>query len=269
MLKALGQSRRVQHAIGALFAGYLRLVRATSRLELIAEDGYGVLDAASPCIITFWHGQHLMQTYLRRPQDRCSVMISRSSDGEINAHAARLLGMAVVRGSGSQRSDQLSRRGGIQALRALITRLEAGEHVALTADVPKISRVTGEGVIALAQISGRPIMPVAVVASRRIDFSTWDAASIGLPFSRLAIVFGRALPVPHAAEAVEKEALRVALEQELDRIYALGYARFGQADPGARRRVVVEARARQAARALARANPAPLATSGRPEAPGA
>jgi len=251
LLKDIGRSRRVQHALGALFAGYVNLVKATGRIDILGEEGYAVLDDNQPTILTFWHGQHFMQTFVRRPDDRCSVMISRSGDGEINAHAARLLGMGVVRGSGAQRPDQVSKRGGIQALRALISKLEDGEHVALTADVPKISRVAGEGIISLAQISGRPIVPVGVVASRRIDFSSWDASSIGLPFSRLAIVFGRAIAIPREAHAQEKEALRVELQSELDRIYALGYAHFGQEDPGANRQSMIEARARQAAKALA------------------
>lgn len=265
MLKDIGRSKRVQHALGALFAGYINLVKATSRIDLVSENGYGVLDDNQPTIMTFWHGQHFMQTMLRREGDRASVMISRSGDGEINAHAARLLGMGVVRGSGAQRADQVSKRGGIQALRALITKLEDGEHVALTADVPKISRVAGEGIISLAQISGRPIVPVGVVASRRIDFDSWDASSIGLPFSRVAMVIGRAIQVPRAANAQEKEALRVEVQSELDRIYALGYAHFGQQDPGANRQSMIEARARQAAKACAvndRSESTPAGTTG-------
>lgn len=250
MLKEIGRSRRVQHAIGAVLAGYLKLVKATSRIHLLGEGGYARVDACEPGILTFWHGQHLIQTFMRRENDRCSVMISRSADGEINAHAAELLGMKVVRGSGAQRKDQISKRGGIQALRTLLGLLEAGEHVAMTADVPKISRVAGEGGITLAQLSGRPLLPIAVVASRRIDFSSWDAASIALPFSQIAVVFGSPILVPRDAHQQEKEAARLALQSELDRIYAQGYAHFGQQVPGADRSSMIEARALQAARAL-------------------
>jgi lysophospholipid acyltransferase (LPLAT)-like uncharacterized protein len=249
LLKKIGRSRRVQHAIGALLAGYLKLVKATSRISVLGA-GYAGVDAHAPGILTFWHGQHLIQTFMRRENDVCSVMISRSADGEINAHAAELLGMKVVRGSGAQRKDQLSKRGGVQALRALLTVLEAGEHVSMTADVPKISRVAGEGIITLAQLSGRPILPIAVVASRRIDFSSWDAASIALPFCRVAIVFGAPIAVPREANAQDKEAARCALQNELDRVYAQGYASFSQNDPGANRPSMIEARALQAAKAL-------------------
>lgn len=250
MLKDLGRSKRVQHALGAIFAGYVRLVKRTSRILLIDPEGYATLDSHAPGIITFWHGQHLMQTCALRPGDVCHVMISRSGDGEINAHAVELLGMKVVRGSGSQRPDQLSKRGGIQALRSLLTLLEGGEHVSMTADVPKISRVAGEGIITLAQLSGRPILPLGVVSSRRIDFSSWDAASIGLPFGTIAIVFGTPIHVARNADAQEKEAARLALQSELDRVYNRGYAAFGQQDPGANRDSMTQARAQQAAKAL-------------------
>lgn len=253
MLRRLGRQRFVQHAIGALLAGYLGLVRRTSRQTLVPEGFYDPVDANVPVILTFWHGQHLMQTFPLRPHDRVHVMISRHGDGEINAHAAELLGMRIVRGSGAQRQDQVRKRGGVQALRALLGLLEAGEHVSMTADVPKNSRVAGEGIIALAQLSGRPILPLGVVCANRLDFKSWDAASIGLPFTRTAYVVGAPIFVPRDADAAAKETLRRALETALDAMYAEGYARLGKKDPGAGRESVRLARLVQQARAEAAA----------------
>ncbi len=251
MIRTIGRSRFVQHAIGKLLAGYLWFVRRTNRIIHIPADVYAPVDGNAPVIITFWHGQHLMQTFYRRPGDRCYVMISRHGDGEINAHAAELLGMSVVRGSGAQRSDQVRKRGGIQALRQLLQLLEAGEHVSMTADVPKISRVAGDGIISLAQLSGRPILPMAVVSSRRIDFSSWDAASLALPFGTSAVVVGTPLFVPRDAGDADREALRRGLEIELDRIYAAGYAAVGSTYPGADRPTMLAARAKRVAEAEA------------------
>lgn len=251
MLRRIGRSRFVQHSLGALLAGYLKFVRRTNRIITIPDDVYGPLDAAAPVIITFWHGQHLVQTFYRRPDDRCYVMISRHGDGGINANAVERLGMSVVRGSGAQRSDQVRKRGGIQALRTMLSLLEAGEHVSMTADVPKVSRVAGDGIITLAQLSGRPIVPMAVMCSRRHDFNSWDAASIGLPFGTAAIVTGEYIRVPRDADARMKEDFRRRLEAELDRIYAEGYAALGSKDPGAGRQSVAEARAKRQAEAEA------------------
>jgi hypothetical protein len=243
MLRRIGRSALVRRALGSLIAGYLHVVRRTNRITLIPEDAYEGIAAIQPAIFTFWHGQHLMQTFFRRPQDRAHVMISRHGDGEINAIAVEKLGMNVVRGSGAQRADQIQKRGGIQALRAMLSLLEQGEHVALTADVPKISRVCGDGIITLAALSGRPIVPVAVVCARRIDFKSWDAASLGLPFGRSVIAVGAPIRVARDADAAAREAARLAVQAELDRVYAVAYGALGQRDPGAERASVAAARA--------------------------
>lgn len=243
MFRAIGRSRAFRQTIGSLMAGYLNFVRRTNRIIHIPGHQVRRVDDACPSIITFWHGQHLMQTFFRREHDRCYVMISRHGDGEINAIAVEKLGMLVVRGSGAQRPDQVRKRGGIQALRQMLALLAAGDHVSMTADVPKVSRVAGDGIITLAQLSGRPIIPIAVVCSRRIDFRSWDAASLGLPFGTTIIIEGEPISIGRDDDDNTREQKRQALEQELDRIYALGYATLGSRDPGADRPEVKAARA--------------------------
>ncbi|CAN1501040.1 Domain of unknown function DUF374 [Rhabdaerophilaceae bacterium] len=251
MLKALGRSTLVRQSLGSVMASYLRLVQRTSgRMLVRPDDAYARVDALTPAIFTMWHGQHFMQTFALRPQDRVHVMISRHGDGEINAIAAEKLGMGVVRGSGAQRSDQVRKRGGVKALRQLLTLIERGEHVSMTADVPKVSRVAGEGIIMLAQLSGRPILPVAVVSSRRLDFRSWDAASLGWPFGRMAFQLGEPLYVPREADGPMRETLRQALEASLDQVCAAAYGALGQIDPGAGRASVAEARGRRIAQTL-------------------
>jgi len=53
------------------------------------------------------------------------------------------------------------RKGGVGAFKEMVRALEENYYVALTADVPKRSRVAGLGIIMLARESGRPIMPLA------------------------------------------------------------------------------------------------------------
>ncbi len=133
--------------------------------------------------------------------------------------------MRVVRGSGAPTIRPVRKRGGIQALRQLLALLDAGDHVSMTADVPKISRVRREGIIALAALSGRPILPVATVCSRRWDLNSWDAASIGLPFGKTALVIGEPIFVPKEADAAQREVLRRAVETAMDDAYAQAYCR--------------------------------------------
>jgi len=118
-------------------------------------------------------------------------------------------------------------------MREMLDALAAGLIIGVTADVPKTSRAAGPGIILLAKLSGRPIRPCAVVTSRRIDFDTWDHASLGLPFGRGVIAMGEAIRVAQDASPNEMEQARQALENGLNRLHERGYALVGSADPGA------------------------------------
>src|SRR5690606_25724465 len=72
------------------------------------------------------------------------------------------------------------------------------------------------GVIALARLSGAPVLPAAVSVSRRIVLDTWDKLIFGLPFGRGAMVWGTPIAVPRDAGPQECERLRLALEGELN-----------------------------------------------------
>jgi hypothetical protein len=212
---------------------YLRFVRATSRMAVEPAAYDEEIASRFPAIVAMWHGEHFMTPFVKRPQDRAAVMISRHGDGEINA--------------GAQRRDQVRKRGGAEALRAMLGALEEGYNVAMTADVPKVSRVAGRGIVVLAQLSGRPIIPLAVVTGRGIRFSSWDRSVIGLPFGRAAIVAGTPIAVPRAIGAAEAERFRVMVQEGLDAVHARAYALAGGRDGGAGRAEVIAARERAAA----------------------
>ena len=243
MLKRIWRSSFVQETLGGLLAGYLTFVGRSCRYVPPASDPYARFAAEEPAILAFWHGQHFMIPIARRPGQKFTVLISRHGDGELNAIAVRRLGIGLVRGSGAQRADQVRKRGGVRALLDMIATLERGENMALTADVPKISRVCGRGIITLAQKSGRPILPVAVVCSRRMDFSTWDRSSLGLPFGRWTVEVGQPIRVPAEADDAAQELARRRVELELDRVHEAAYRLLGCTDPGAGRASVEAARA--------------------------
>jgi lysophospholipid acyltransferase (LPLAT)-like uncharacterized protein len=233
LLKRLVRSRPVQEALGFLMAQYLDLVRRTNRFVSEPSDAYERIGPMMPVIAAMWHGQHLMVHFAKRPQDRAASLVSRSGDGDLNAVALRHIGVRAIRGSGA-RGRNFRQKGGVAALRAMARALENGEMVVMTADVPKISRVCGKGIVMLAQISGRPIVPVAVVTSRRFDFDSWDKASLGLPFGRGAMVLGDPIWVSRDATPAELEQVRQTVERGLDAVHARAYALVGARDPGAK-----------------------------------
>jgi lysophospholipid acyltransferase (LPLAT)-like uncharacterized protein len=222
VLKRLGRKRWVQVAIGTLAAEYLRLVSKTTRFVIEPEDGYARIDANAPVIIAMWHGQHLLGPFMKRKGDRGKVLISRHRDGEINAIAAERLGIETIRGSGDH-GLEYHRKGGVGAFREMVNSLEEGVTVALTADVPKVARVAGLGIVMLGRASGRPIFPVALASRRRTVLNSWDRMAINLPFSRGAAVLGAPINVPPDADSAALEACRKQVEDSLNAATARAY----------------------------------------------
>lgn len=204
----------MQKTVGVLGAEYLRLVWNTSRFTIEPADIYDRVDQDLPLIIAMWHGQHFLAPFLRRGH-RAKVLISRHGDGELNAIVAERLGIGTVRGSGSHKL-RFHQKGGVAAFKEMLGVLDAGWNMALTADVPKVSRVAGRGIIMLSRDSGRPIYPVSFATSRRIVLDNWDRSEINLPFSRGAIVAGEPIRVPVDADPQMLEQARDALEKALN-----------------------------------------------------
>ncbi|MGE3246027.1 MAG: lysophospholipid acyltransferase family protein [Beijerinckiaceae bacterium] len=235
LLKRLGRSAFVQKLAAFLAANYLRLVERTTRYTIEPADFRAQAAKDAPVIGALWHGQHLMAHFAWPTGLKVAALISRNKDAEINAMVLQKLGVIPIRGSGG-RAEKMHRRGGVAALREMVRALDQGVSLVLTADVPKVSRVCGEGIIALAKHSGRPIYPVAVVNRWRIDFKSWDRASLGLPFGRGAIVIGDPLRIAADAGKDDMESARQMLEAALDAIHARAYALAGSSDPGAKDR---------------------------------
>jgi lysophospholipid acyltransferase (LPLAT)-like uncharacterized protein len=223
LLKRIAHARWFQAAVGTSAAAYLRFVWKTSTFVLEPADVYERLVPELPVIFVFWHGQHYMVPFAKPPYYRAKVLISRHRDGEVNAIAAERLGVEAIRGSGDH-AGRFDRKGGVSAFMSMLTALNEKWSMALTADIPKVSRVAGIGVVKLAQMSGRPIYPVAVATSRRITLDTWDRTVVNLPFSRGAIVAGAPIHVAAGADVDALERARRAVEDGLNAATERAYA---------------------------------------------
>jgi lysophospholipid acyltransferase (LPLAT)-like uncharacterized protein len=228
LIRDLLRSSWLQRAVGILAAEFLRLVWLTNKFSFDPPEVYDIVEPQMPAILAFWHGQHFMTPFIKTKEShRGKVLISRHRDGEFNAIAAERLGIGTIRGSGDHGSA-FHRKGGVGAFKEMVRALEQGYNVALTADVPKRSRVAGLGIIMLARESGRPIMPFAMATSRFLRLKNWDRTTINLPFGRGALVGGEIIMVPPDAGAETMEELRVRLEATLNEVTARAYAQVGR-----------------------------------------
>lgn len=117
----------------------------------------------------------------------------------------------MVRGSSSV--------GGRDALRSLIQSLRSGTTSGTPIDGPRgPSRKAKIGMIIAARKSGIPLLPVAAVPSRYIRLRSWDRTLVPMPFCKIVVVYGNPIEVPADADSKQSEALRLELEQALDRL---------------------------------------------------
>jgi lysophospholipid acyltransferase (LPLAT)-like uncharacterized protein len=170
-----------------------------------------------PLIYAVWHGRILMVPWLNarlretHGARAVRVLASRSRDGELVTRYVRHFGLDVVRGSSS--------RGGAAALRRLAATLAAGDDVAVIPDGPRGPRCRLQpGVVALAALSGAPVVPIAFAAAPAWHLATWDAFLVPLPFARSALVFGEPAAVPRDAD---RDGVGRALEAALIEVTSL------------------------------------------------
>jgi hypothetical protein len=225
LLRRIIRSPAVRTGIGVAAAHYLRFVWKTNRLIVDPPDLYDQVEAHFPIIVAMWHGQHFMVPFIKhdQPNHRTKVLISRHHDGEINAVAAERLGIGTIRGSGDH-GGRFDRKGGVGAFKAMFDALKDGYNVALTADVPKVARVAGNGVVKLASMSQHPVYAIAIATSRRYELRNWDRSAVNLPFGRIAVVADGPIMVPSDMDDATTEQYRQLIEARLNAATERAYA---------------------------------------------
>ncbi len=216
--------RRLIYALLApLGLGVLRAWWSSCRIVRIS--GAGHLDAAlarAPSLLPcYWHQHELFcARYLLLQMQRglrLGFLVSPSVDGEIPARIAARLGARVIRGS--------STRTGARALRDYYQLLvHDSVSPVITPDGPTGPRFRFKpGALMLAQLSGRPLLPMAYAASRAWFFG-WDRFVLPRPFSRIAIAIGAPVYIDKEAALADVavvQDLQRRMEQELHRQFQL------------------------------------------------
>lgn len=225
----LTRSRAVTGLVVWTVGNYLRLVNVTNpRLPGSSDTEVYARDYA-PFITAFWHGQHLMGTFMKPRSLDVAALFSRSADAELNARVVGMMGVEIVRGSGGRGDRTDVSKGGARALLQLKRILDRGKGVVMIADIPNgTPREAGQGIVLLAKLSGRPIIPAAYASSRhKVLEKSWDKTTIPFPFGRAAALVGEPVMVPTDADEAVLEAKRIELTDKLNAITARAYEMVG------------------------------------------
>lgn len=221
--------------VGRFVARLIKLVERTSQAVYEPADLLEILRNEHPCIVAVWHGQFMMTSGFKPvPEFEIAAMVARHGDAELIGAAMEEFGVKLIRGAGAgvRRKD----RGGAYALRQGVRALKDGASLVMTADVPPgPARQAGLGIVTIARLSGRPIVPVATATSRFIAMKTWSRLTINLPFSKLAYVIGAPIRVAADADEAALEAARAELERSMKdvtrRAYEIAGADIARATP--------------------------------------
>lgn len=223
-MRRLLYSDAVVGGLSAAAAAGLRLVAATNRVTYHPREPAAVFAEGAPFIVTAWHGQMFMMPVLRPAGYVVDVLASRNYDGEIIARALTRLGLGVIRGSGAPVAKRMHEKGAVASFRGMKTALDAGHTVALTADFMKDARrQVSPGIVALARLSGRPILPVGLASSRRWRVASWDDTTLTLPFGRTVAIMGDPVWVPRDLDEDAAEATRRGVEEQLNAMLTRAY----------------------------------------------
>jgi lysophospholipid acyltransferase (LPLAT)-like uncharacterized protein len=201
-----------------LGASLVRFVWRWSRVVGVigTEHIASALERAPSFIPVYWHQHQLFCIKLLLEQRRAGLkvgfLISPSVDGELGAMIVRHVGAEVIRGSSSHT--------GARALRDYYQALARdGVSPAITPDGPRGPPWKFKpGAVLLAQLSGRPMIPLSYAASSAWKIK-WDRFIIPRPLSRVVIAIGEPVYVPKGLDAPGLARLQLDMERRLQALY--------------------------------------------------
>ncbi len=194
-------------AIAPSFAAVLiRALHALLKTEFLGEEHLNKFwDQGETVIFSTWHDQLLMMINIYRgPGAR--ILISQSNDGELIARTMKKFGQDTVRGSSS--------RGGRAAFREMVNLGAMPYDLGITPDGPRGPRhKVKPGVVQLARVTGRPIVPLAFVCSQGHRFKSWDRFLLPYPWGRAVYHVGKPL---FAQQNESQEDFQARVQQAMD-----------------------------------------------------
>jgi lysophospholipid acyltransferase (LPLAT)-like uncharacterized protein len=218
--RRMSTARRLLYRLAApLAVGLIRAWWLTCRTVRVegAEHLDEALAAGASLIPCYWHQHQLYCAKFLIEQQRArglkiGWLVSPSVDGELGAMMVSRFGGVAIRGS--------STHTGARALRDYYQALVKDEvSPVITPDGPRGPRFKFKpGAILLAQISGRPMLPMAYAASRAWRIK-WDKFVIPVPFCRVALAVGPPCFVPRVLDPAAVGKWQEAMAQQLKHLY--------------------------------------------------
>ena len=196
--------------LGPWFAYWsIKILAWTMRFEEIhPEIPRKFWEEGTPAIFAFWHGRLLMMPIVYKGK-KSSILVSPHRDGQVVGKAIERFGFHAISGS--------TTRKGFSGFKKMVK--AHGSDIGIVPDGPRGPRHRVQiGVIELARLTGRRVIPLTFSASKRKIFNTWDQFLLPYPFSKGVFIWGEPIEVDRRGDRARLEEKRILLENRLNEL---------------------------------------------------
>ena len=182
-----------QIILSSLLAFYIGFVMRTNcKKYIIHPDAEKFMRGEENAIFAFWHGRMMLLPAINPPL-KMFVLISEHRDGQLISKVIARFGQATIAGSSS--------KGGTQAVRDIVKLLRNGDNISITPDGPRgPNQIASMGIVTIAKLSGKPIIPVSFSASKYKQLRSWDRFMVAKPFGHIKFHIGAPIMINSADE---------------------------------------------------------------------
>ena len=224
-IKTISRNNALRNFTCLLGSLYIRFIHASGQWRVenraIPEK---LINEGKTFITCFWHGRLLMMSFAWPYNSSFYMLISTHPDGQLIAKTIKRLGFNVLENSGKNK--------GALVMRSMVRTLDKGNYVGITPDGPRGPRMrAGNGAVALAKLSGTPILPISYSSSKWKLFESWDRFVLPLPFAKGVFIWGEPIEISEKADKIEIEAARQKLEEQLTQLTKSADKLVGQTTP--------------------------------------
>ena len=203
-------------AAGRLGVGAARLLVGSLRVELACQAArslpVGGVPAGARYAYAVWHENLLVPTVEYGHPD-LAALVSKHADGQLLAELLRAQGMATVEGS--------TNRGGVEAVRKIVSGASGRRHLVVTPDGPRgPRRVAQPGIAYAASRAGLAAVPLGFAYEKAFRLKSWDHFAVPRPGSKVWCVAGPPVAVPAGVKGADLSHWAGAVQAALGRATA-------------------------------------------------
>lgn len=213
MFKKILNNFFIKQTISLIGIMYILLTYYTSRVTFSNQSKIdSLIKNNENFIYAFWHDQLLMCPFTWKNDLDILVLISKHKDGDIISRVISYLGFKTIRGS-TNNPEKIKNKGGFIAAKKILSSLKKNICVGIAPDGPRGPRhEVAEGIINIARMSNKKIIPVALGFKSKWTLNTWDKFIVPKFFSSMKVSWGEPIEI----QEEDNVKYQILLKKELD-----------------------------------------------------